>query len=117
MAWLRSDLLPIREERSAEYVFYPHEALSPIRPLSHAALRAAHKLVAAADHVIPSSGGPLFGKWCIVDTELSMMLQRLVKTRVELPERIVAYAVAQWGLPAVREFCEHRRPPFERSLE
>src|SRR6188768_2865597 len=26
MAWVRSDLMPIREERSAEYVFYPHDA-------------------------------------------------------------------------------------------
>src|SRR3954451_11418493 len=25
MAWLRSDLMPIRAERSAEYVFYPHD--------------------------------------------------------------------------------------------
>src|ERR1700756_3130948 len=33
MAWLRSDLMPIREERSAEYVFYPHARLAPFAPL------------------------------------------------------------------------------------
>src|SRR5258706_1387177 len=28
MAWVRSDLLPLRAERSAEYVFYPHDELT-----------------------------------------------------------------------------------------
>ena len=116
MAWLRSDLLPIRQERSAEYVFYPHEGLPPFAPLSHVALRAVDKLVAAADNLLPSGVGPLFGAWCIADTDLAMMLQRLIKTRLELPERIRAYAEAQWERPAVREFCAHPRPAFEPSL-
>ena len=39
MAWIRSDLMPIREERSAEVVFYPRESLPPWAPLSTAARR------------------------------------------------------------------------------
>src|SRR5580698_9780172 len=43
MAWVRSELLPIRQERSAEYVFYPHDTLPPYAPLSRAAQRAVEK--------------------------------------------------------------------------
>ena len=61
MAWVRSDLMPIREERSAEYVFYPHDSLAPYAPLSPAALRALEKLVGFAGRIVPADGGPLFG--------------------------------------------------------
>jgi glutathione S-transferase len=116
MAWLRSDLLPIREERSAEYVFYPHADLPPFTPLSPRAERAADKLLAVAEQVVPPDGGPLFGAWCVADTDLAMMLQRLVKTGQVMPERIRAYAAAQWQRPAVREFLDQDRPPYRRAL-
>src|SRR5580692_4966735 len=48
MAWIRSDLMPIREERSAQYVFYAHDRLEPYAPLSADGQRAAAKLLAAA---------------------------------------------------------------------
>lgn len=116
MAWLRSDLMPIREERSAEYVFYPHEVLAPLAPLSTHAQRSVGKLLAAAEQLIPSDTGPLFGAWCIADTDLAMMLQRLLRTGFDMPQRLRAYAEAQWKRPAVQEFCAHARPRFERSL-
>jgi glutathione S-transferase len=112
MAWVRSDLMPIREERSSEYVFYPHDALAPPSPLSPDGLRAVGKLLAAAEQLVPPGSGPLFGSWCIADTDLAMMLQRLVKTGFDVPARIRAYADAQWERPAVREFCAHARPPY-----
>ena len=86
-AWVRSDLMPIREERSAEYVFYPPDALPPYAPLSRGALRAVERLVSFAERVVPADGGPLFGAWSIADTDLAMMLQRLVKTGEPLPDR------------------------------
>lgn len=116
MAWLRSDLLPIREERSAEYVFYPHDGLPLLAPLSPRAERAADKLLAVAEQVVPPEGGPLFGEWCVADTDLAMMLQRLVKTGHPMPERIRAYAVAEWQRPAVQEFIDQDRPPHQRAL-
>jgi glutathione S-transferase len=112
MAWVRSDLGPIREERSAEWVFYPHSELSPFAPLSAAGRRSAEKLFAAADQLVPANEGPLFGAWCIADTDLAMMLQRLVKCGDDVPRRLRAYAEAQWQRPAVREFCGQKRPPF-----
>jgi glutathione S-transferase len=112
MAWVRSDLGPIREERSAEWVFYPHSELAPFAPLSDSARRAADKLFTAADQLVPAGGGPLFGAWCIADTDLAMMLQRLVKCGDDVPQRLRSYAEAQWQRPAVKEFCSQKRPPF-----
>jgi glutathione S-transferase len=116
MAWVRSDLMPIREERSAEYVFYPHDRLEPYAPLSPAGLRAAAKLLATADRLVPAGGGPLFGAWSIADTDLAMMLQRLVKTGHDVPAKIRAFADAQWARPAVREYCDHPRPAYEPAV-
>jgi glutathione S-transferase len=116
MAWLRSDLMPIREERSAEYVFYAHDRLEPFAPLSAAGQRAAAKLLGAADRLVPKGAGPLFDAWCIADTDLAMMLQRLVKTGHDVPARIRAYAESQWQRPAIVEYCAHERPPFQASV-
>ena len=114
MAWIRSDLMPIREERSAEWVFYPHAELARFAPLSDAARRAADKLFAAADLLVPAGEGPMFGAWCIADTDLAMML-RLVKCGDDVPARLRAYAEAQWQRPAVKEFCDQKRPPFRAA--
>jgi glutathione S-transferase len=116
MAWVRSDLMPIREERSAEYVFYPHDRLEPFAPLSAAGQRASAKLLAAADRLVPAGAGSLFGAWCIADTDLAMMLQRLVRTGHDVPARIRDYARAQFERPAVHEFATHDRPAFRPSL-
>lgn len=47
-AWLRSDLLPIRQERSTLVVFYGVKSA----PLSSTAESAAHKLVSAAQTLL-----------------------------------------------------------------
>jgi glutathione S-transferase len=111
MAWVRSDLMAIRDERSAEYVFYPHDALPPYAPLSRAALRAVDKLVSFAERVVPADSGPLFGAWCIADTDLAMMLQRLVKTGEALPDRLRAFAEREWRRPSVQAYASASRPP------
>lgn len=116
MAWVRSDLMAIREERSSEWVFYPHGEVEGLKPLSAAGLRATEKLMAAAERLVPADGGHLFGAWCVADTDLAMMLQRLVKTGYDVPSRIRAYADAEWERPAVREFCSQKRPPFRRMM-
>lgn len=116
MAWLRSDLMPIRDERSAEWVFYPHAEVPPFAPLSDAARRAVAKLFAAAEALVPAGGGPLFGAWCAADTDLAMMLQRLLKCGDAMPDGLRAYAEAQWRRPAVQEYCVQKRPPFRPSV-
>lgn len=116
MAWLRSDLMPIRVERSAQYVFYAHGRLPPFAPLSTAGERAAAKLLGAAERLVPAGEGSLFGEWCIADTDLAMMLQRLIKTGHDVPARIRAYAEREWKRPAVVEYAEHPRPEFQPAI-
>ncbi len=116
MAWLRSDLLPIREERSAEYVFYPHAALPPLAPLSDDARRAADKLFGAAERLVPEAAGPILGAWCIADTELAMMLQRLIKSGEPMPSKLVAFARREWERPSVMAYVDQPRPAFRKGV-
>jgi glutathione S-transferase len=114
MAWIRSDLMPIREQRSSECVFYPHAELgsSGPRPLDEAGRHAKAKLLTAAEMLVPASGDFLFGQWCVADTDLAMMLERLIKCGDEVPPRLREYAERQWERPAVKEFRAMRRPAF-----
>ena len=97
-AWLRSDLMPIREERSTLTVF--HEPAT--QPLSPAARAAADKLLRAADKLV--QGANLFGDWCIADTDLAMMLQRLVHSGDDVPAKLQEYANAQWQREPVQQW-------------
>ncbi|HEX5276969.1 MAG TPA: glutathione transferase [Fluviicoccus sp.] len=99
-AWIRSDLLPLRMERSTEVVF--REVTPP--PLSDAAQAAADKLVRAAERLLPPGSAHLFGEWCIADTDLALMLQRLLRAGDAVPERLAVYANSQWQRPAVQEW-------------
>jgi glutathione S-transferase len=113
MAWVRSDVGALRDERSSDYVFYPAAAMPPLSPLSAAGQRAAEKVVRVASRLVPDGGGPLFGgAWCAADTDLAMMLWRLSRTGYALPAKVRAFADAEWDRPAVREFAGMSRPPF-----
>jgi glutathione S-transferase len=112
MAWLRSDLGALRKERSSEYVFFDHDKLSTLVPLSGAGTRATEKVVRVAERLRPANGGGLFGQWCIADTDLAMMLWRLSRTGYRPPAKVEAFADAQWERPAVQEFATHARPPL-----
>jgi glutathione S-transferase len=105
-AWLRSDLLPIREERSTPTVFLgpPND-----RTLSDRATAAAEKLIAAARALIPTGAGNLFGTWCIADTDLALMLQRLIVNGDAVPSDVQAYAEYQWQRPSVRHWLDKPR--------
>ena len=70
------------------------------------------KLVGFAERIVPADGGPLFGAWSIADTDLAMMLQRLVKTHQPLPARLKTFAEREWQRPSVQAFVNARRPPF-----
>jgi glutathione S-transferase len=106
MAWLRSDLASLRDDRSTVTMFYRFR----LKPLSGQAKDDAERLLRVADLLIPPSGGPLFGEWSLVDAELAFMLHRLLLNGDPVPERVAAYARAQWTRPSVCEFAEHPRP-------
>jgi glutathione S-transferase len=107
-AWLRSDLLPIRQERSTEVVFYGAHG----GPLSEAGRAAAQKLYAAADTLLPDGNANLFGNWCIADTDLALMLNRLVLNGDPVPGRLIEYARRQWERASVQEWVALDRPPL-----
>jgi glutathione S-transferase len=103
-AWVRSDLMPIREERSTLTVF--HEPAT--QPLSPEARAAADKLFRAADKLLSGvdSGANLFGDWSIADTDLAMMLQRLVHSGDAVPAKLKDYAHAQWQREPVQQWLK-----------
>ncbi|WP_126283693.1 glutathione transferase [Burkholderia stagnalis] len=107
-AWLRSDLMPIRAERSTEVVFYGPSS----EPLSGLAQAAAKKLFAAADVLLAPGAANLFGDWCIADVDLAMMLNRLVLNDDPVPTRLADYARAQWERPSVQRWVKLARPPL-----
>ncbi|MGZ2748516.1 glutathione transferase [Burkholderia stagnalis] len=107
-AWLRSDLMPIRAERSTEVLFY---GPSP-EPLSGLAQAAARKLFAAADALLAPGAANLFGDWCIADVDLAVMLNRLVMNDDPVPTRLADYARAQWERPSVQRWVKLARPPL-----
>lgn len=107
-AWLRSDLVPIREERTTLVVFYG----ATFGPLSPAAQAAAAKLVASAEALLPEGAEYLAGHWSIADVELALMLNRLIFNGDAVPERLKAYAARQWQHPRVQEWVNLQRPPL-----
>ncbi len=110
MAFLRSDLAPLREERSSESVFYPRPALPPLSP---AGRKAAAKLIHVTNQLLGSSTETAFGTWCLADVDLAMMIQRLIKTGEPVPAPIVRYVEAQWSRPSVKAFLDLPRAPYQ----
>jgi glutathione S-transferase len=105
-AWLRSDLMPIRDERPTIVVFYGVKR----SPLSAAAQDAAAKLYSAALALLTDKSANLFGEWSIADVDLAMMLNRLLAHGDEVPEQLVAYATHQWQRPSVQRWVNLPRP-------
>lgn len=99
-AWLRSDLMPIRVERSTEVIFIARSS----QPLSQDAKAAAGVLFAAAGELLQPGQENLFGEWCIADLDLAVMLNRLVLNGDEVPGYLATYAHRQWERAAVREW-------------
>ena len=105
-AWLRSDLLAIRQERSTLVVFCGQKR----PPLSAEAQAAATKLISAAQALLADNREYLCGQWSIADVDLAVMLNRLILNGDAVPAQLVAYAQRQWLRPSVREWVELRRP-------
>jgi glutathione S-transferase len=105
-AWLRSDLLPIRQERSTLVVFYGLKSA----PLSPVAESAARKLISAAQALLADGREYLFGQWSIADVDLALMLNRLILNGDAVSPVLVEYAQRQWQRPTVQEWVKLQRP-------
>ena len=108
LAWVRSDLMPIREERSTNTMFYEPTK----RPLSADAKNAAEKLFFVADTLLADGGSFLFGSFGIADADLAFMLHRLILNGDAVPEKVATWAKNVWQRPSVQAFVTHARPPF-----
>ena len=108
-AWVRSDLMPIRIERNTTVVFFG----ARLKPLSAEAQESASRLFGAVEALLPSGADNLFGEWCIADTDLALMLNRLAMHEDVMPERLVRYAQNQWNRPSVKAWLalERERMP------
>jgi glutathione S-transferase len=107
-AWLRSDLIPIREERPTLVVFCGAK-----RPaLSATARVAADMLFSGALTLLEGRTDNLFGDWSIADVDLAMMLQRLIVLGDPVPPRLVDYATLQWRRPTLQQWVQRARPPL-----
>lgn len=103
-AWLRSDLVPIREERSTEVVF---RGARPA-PLSADGNAAAQRLFYFAQSLLNGADN-LCAAWCIADTDLALMLNRLVIGGDTVPAPLEAYARRQWQRPSVQSWVGMKR--------
>lgn len=106
LAWLRSDLGPLREARSTDTMFYA----MPRAPLSGPARAAADKLLRVAGALIPEDGGDLFGAFSIADADLAFALHRLILNGDPVPERVRAWAERVWARPSVQAYVQQDRP-------
>lgn len=110
-AWLRSDLLALRQERPTESVF-----IRPNRePLSTAAKLAAKRLISVATTLLQRDANHLFGSWCIADTDLALMLNRLACNGDPLPMALECYARRQWERRSVQKWLSLQRLPVANN--
>jgi glutathione S-transferase len=105
-AWLRSDFMPIRQERPTPTVFYQQPVSTP---LSSAAQTSSRKLCAAASELLSHGGENLFGDWSIADVDLTLMLNRLIMNGDQVPVHLVRYARAQWERLSVQRWVRRER--------
>jgi glutathione S-transferase len=105
LGWLRSDLLPLREDRPTSSMFYAHVST----PLSERGQAAALKLIDVTERLLEDRGS-LFEHWSIADADLSFMIHRLILNGDPVPARVHAYATAQWQRPSVQAFVKQARP-------
>ena len=99
-AWLRSDLGPIREERPTSVIFAGEKKA----PLTEAGRKSAAKLFDTASALLAHGRPNLFGEWCLADTDLALMLNRLVFSGDAVPELLADYAAFQWQRASVQRY-------------
>ena len=101
---VRSDFLPIREERSTETIFYG----DPIQPLTPQAEAARERLLRIAAAVLGSRSS-IASSFSIADIDLATLLQRLVANGDPVPAPLASYARSVWQRPAIQQWLELTR--------
>jgi glutathione S-transferase len=105
LGWIRTDLMPIREERATHTMFYAHAK----EPLGVAGREAKERLLYVADTLVSDGKPYLFGAFSIADADLAFMLHRLLLNDEPVPAKLATYARGVWQRPSIREFVERER--------
>ncbi|ACG74695.1 glutathione S-transferase domain protein [Anaeromyxobacter sp. K] len=101
-AFVRSDVLEVRMERSTATLFEGAAA----KPLTPAGRAAAERLVAVAGRFLAPGAEHVAGEFTIADADLALLLQRLVHNGDPCPERLAVYAQRVFQRPSVREWLK-----------
>ncbi len=109
MAWMRSDFMPLRKERPTSSLFFEKPVNQPMSPEA-----AAHmdRFLRGADSLIDENRLTLFDHWCLADTDLAVMIQRLNLNGTTVAPKLKAFAEAQWNRPSVKHWRDHARPAY-----
>jgi glutathione S-transferase len=103
MSWLRTSLMPLREDRPTSSVF-----MKPVTtPLSERAKQSSAELLGVTEKLLVDDRSTLFDEWSIADADLALMLMRLVGNGDPVPARVAAYTRAQWERPSIRSYLAH----------
>lgn len=97
---VRSDFMPIREERSTDTMFADRAAA----PLSEQAEAARLRLMRIAAALVYEGQSFITGEFSIADVDLSTMLQRLIHSGDPLPAHLADYANGVWRRPSVQKW-------------
>jgi len=108
MSWIRSDLMPIREERPTHTMFFETSKT----PLSAAGQEAAARVLKVAERLVGDGRKSLFADWCLADADFGFFLMRLVLNGDPVSAGVRQYAETQWQRPSVQKFVERPRTPY-----
>lgn len=97
---IRSDFLPIRQERSTETIFHG----LPIQPLSEQAEAARLRLVRIAAALVAEGQPFISSEFSIADVDLATVLQRLIHNGDPLPAHLAHYANGIWQRPSIQKW-------------
>jgi glutathione S-transferase len=67
----------------------------------------AQRLIRIAERLVNAPN--LFGQWCIADTELALMLNRLIMNGDPVPQKLKDYVAGQWRRDSVQEWVRRTR--------
>jgi glutathione S-transferase len=110
MSWIRSDLMPIRVERSTTTMFYERART----PLSADGKKAAARVLNVASALVGDGRPYLFNSgWCLADADFGFFLMRLVLNGDEVPHAVKAYAERQYARASMQKFISKKRAPYK----
>ncbi len=103
-ALVRSDFMPIREERSTGTLF----AGEGVKPLSAGAQAAAERLCRIAGSLV-KPGGFVASHFTPADADLALILMRLVKNGDPVPAPLATWAREIFARPSVKAFLANTK--------